>query len=80
MTLEKLTDVLDMASQLQEQQNEQAIARVRQSDKPQSHPDFDGEHCVDCDIEMPELRLSMHRIRCTSCESVVEKARSMMRR
>ena len=80
MSLEKCTDVLEMASQIQDQLNEQAIARVRQSDKPQSHPDFDDKHCIDCDIEIHAVRLAMGRIRCTCCETRVEKARNMLRR
>jgi hypothetical protein len=39
---------------------------------PQTHPDFDGEHCVDCGIEIPAKRLAWGRVRCTDCESILE--------
>lgn len=35
---------------------------------PQSHPDFDGVHCVDCGVDIPPQRLAWGRIRCTECE------------
>jgi hypothetical protein len=39
---------------------------------PQTHPDFDGVHCVDCEIEIPAKRLAWGRVRCTDCESILE--------
>ncbi len=72
MIFEKSSDVLDMASQLQEQQNEQAIDRMRAIPKVQTHPDFDGAHCVECEVDMPAERLAAGRVRCTACETVVE--------
>lgn len=77
--IERSADQLDIAADLQDQANEQALANFRKSDKPQAHPDFDGAHCLDCGDDMPELRLQMHRIRCTSCETVVEQARNFRR-
>jgi hypothetical protein len=72
MILEKSADDLDMASQLQEQQNEQALERMRAVPKVQTHPDFDGEHCVECEVDMPTERLAAGRVRCTICESAIE--------
>lgn len=40
--------------------------------KAQTHPDFDGEHCVDCDAEIPAARLKWGRVRCTMCEGIIE--------
>ena len=40
---------------------------------PQTHPDFDGEHCIDCDSVIPAQRLAWGRIYCTSCQSRIEK-------
>ena len=40
--------------------------------KAQEHPDFDGVHCVDCDVEIPEVRLKWGRVRCTACEEIIE--------
>ncbi len=40
---------------------------------PETHPDFDGESCIDCGDTIPELRLSMGRIRCVHCQEILEK-------
>lgn len=40
---------------------------------PEKHPDFDGQHCVDCEDEIPELRLNMGRVRCVHCQEFLEK-------
>lgn len=40
---------------------------------PESHPDFDGEHCVDCDEKIHEVRLTMGRVRCVHCQEFLEK-------
>ncbi len=39
---------------------------------PQTHPDFDGQHCVDCEVSIPEARLKWGRVRCTECENIIE--------
>ncbi len=40
---------------------------------PEKHPDFDGEHCVDCEDEIPEVRLTMGKVRCVHCQEFLEK-------
>lgn len=40
---------------------------------PESHPDFDGEHCVDCDDKIHEVRLTMGKVRCVHCQEFLEK-------
>lgn len=40
--------------------------------KAQTHPDFDGEHCIDCEVEIPAARLKWGRVRCTACEEIIE--------
>lgn len=73
MSLEKTADPSDMATQIQDRNNEQAWLRMRKSLAPQTHPDFDGAHCLDCADDMPPERLAAQRIRCTLCESKIEK-------
>lgn len=46
--------------------------RARQMARPETHPDFDGEHCLDCDIEIPEPRLKLGKIRCVDCQQLLE--------
>ncbi len=49
-------------------------ARAAQALAPQSHPQFDGENCLDCGDPIPLQRLAMRRIRCTACETRNERA------
>lgn len=48
---------------------------------PEKHPDFDGQHCVDCAVEIPQARLDHGRVRCVECQTLVERqARQVGRR
>ncbi len=62
-----------MAAQMQDQMNEQALANQRAADKPQTHPDFDGLHCIDCEEDLPAVRLAYKRVRCTVCQEAQDK-------
>lgn len=42
---------------------------------PEDHPDFDGTHCVDCHVVIPEQRLFMGRVRCVDCQAILEYRR-----
>lgn len=44
--------------------------------KPETHPDFDGESCIKCGIEIPE-RAKDGRIRCYDCQTAKEKYEKM---
>ena len=72
--IEKTADQIEMASQIQEKINEQGLALVRAAGGPQKHPDFDGEHCVDCEDDLPPVRIAYGRIRCTPCQTAAEQA------
>lgn len=76
--MERTADTIDAATQLQEQANEQALARARAAGGRQSHPDFDGAHCLDCEVDLPPVRLAYGFIRCTPCQ-VVEDKRAKLR-
>lgn len=81
--IEKSADPLDLASQLMQQHNEQAshardakeARRLREYRRLLEDGDIDGEHCMDCDIELPELRRTECRLRCTECETKQERKR-----
>lgn len=62
------SDNLDVAAELQEKLNQIGIENAQYALRPESHPDFDGENCVDCGLEIPEMRLAQHRIRCVHCQ------------
>ena len=69
------SEVHDETDHAQHQQlREQAAIqeRARQMARPETHPDFDGEHCVECDDVMPEYRLKIGRVRCVDCQQIIE--------
>lgn len=69
------SEVHDDGDYAQHQQlREQAAIheRARQMARLETHPDFDGEHCLDCDIEIPESRLKLGKIRCVDCQQLLE--------
>lgn len=72
-------DEVDQAAILQDNFNKQGIQHSAQQLAPQSHPDFDGVNCVDCGDGMPANRLAMKRIRCTSCQTAIEKSQRHFR-
>lgn len=72
MTNERHADPLDEATALATSLTEGAIAAARMASAPETHPDFDGEHCVECGAEMPAARLAMGRIRCIHCQTELE--------
>ena len=51
-----------------------AAANKRQCDEAWA-VDFDGEHCIDCDVEMPVVRLNYGCVRCVTCQTKVERKR-----
>lgn len=65
-------DEADIASALEMGFIAKALADHKNKVAPESHPDFDGEHCIDCDAEIPQVRLNMGKIRCVDCQSELE--------
>lgn len=61
-------DNLDIAAELQQKYNDDALAEIARKNLPETHPDFDGKHCIGCGEDMPPLRLQMKRIRCVHCQ------------
>ena len=49
-----------------------AAAHARECDKPEYVEVFDGTHCIDCEIEIPEARLAVGRVRCMDCQQHFE--------
>ena len=54
--------------------NVRRAANSRQCDEPWAS-DFDGEHCIDCEMEIPQARLNYGCVRCTQCEGLKERRR-----
>lgn len=65
---------LELASEREEEARAVAIARAG-AQVAETHPDFDGVHCVRCDEEIPTQRLAMGKVRCTDCQSFLERNR-----
>ena len=44
---------------------------------PESHPGFDGAHCVEekCGVAIPAGRLALGKVRCVDCQTILEKRR-----
>jgi RNA polymerase-binding transcription factor DksA len=74
------SDNLDRAAELQQIYNEAALERIRILTAPESDPDFDGVHCLDCDADIPGARLALGRIRCVLCQTAKEKLERMIAR
>jgi len=65
-------DETNAASVFQMRENMAALEAHRAILRPETHPDFDGSHCVDCGQAIPKLRLQMERVRCVDCQNIVE--------
>lgn len=70
-------DEVDYAQMQQIEQNNQSIQKIREALAPETHPDFDGSSCIDCGLEIPQLRLQMGKIRCTHCQTVLESKKKL---
>lgn len=77
--LERLPDSGDEASNFEAMFKERGIKHIQDKVKPQSHPDFDGENCIACSDEIPAERLFAGRIRCTRCETILERRNKLTR-
>ncbi len=75
-------DEADVASQLAINFADQAWKnhQLKQNVKKVTHPDFDGEHCFDCGIDIPPLRLKMGADRCTECQEFEDKYQQALKR
>lgn len=71
--LERHADPLDEATALSASLTDQAIAAARRTTAPETHPDFDGESCIDCGDTIPAARLALGRIRCVRCQTLKER-------
>ena len=78
---ERLSDTTDIAARNDALYREQAEARRAREEQRRlaeyrraiDDGDADGRHCMDCYIELPEQRQLDHRLRCTGCQTILEK-------
>ncbi len=70
-------DIADQAQDQIEAFNHQAVERARKAaSRVESHPEFDGSHCVDCGIDIPTARLNLGKVRCVDCQGRLEKSKN----
>jgi phage/conjugal plasmid C-4 type zinc finger TraR family protein len=72
-------DESDRASAIEAAFNADALRDARRKTQPETHPDFDGKHCVECGEIIPKARLALGRVRCVECQSVLERHRKLVR-
>ena len=65
-------DEADIASAIEQGLIAQALANHRHKVAPEKHPDFDGVHCVECEVPIPEGRLQLGKVRCVDCQTELE--------
>jgi RNA polymerase-binding transcription factor DksA len=66
--------MFEKAARLEAAERAAAIAANQTAaNRVETHPDFDGKHCVDCEIEIPAARLALHKVRCVDCQTLLEK-------
>lgn len=68
-----MADFIDDAQAVNELHQEVSLKNQRAKVLPETHPDFDGAHCVDCAEEIPLQRLQWGRVRCTPCQEYLER-------
>ena len=67
------SDESDRATMVELQFNEDSIAEARKRSAPETHPDFDGKHCVNCEVTIPKARLELNKVRCVDCQALLEQ-------
>lgn len=70
-------DEADQAQWIQLAEQASFRERARQANAPESDPNFDHKHCIDCGEEIPEARLALFKIRCVECQRALENRRRM---
>jgi RNA polymerase-binding transcription factor DksA len=70
-------DEVDLAQMHAQNELDSLLAAHKEKMKPETHPDFDGKHCVDCDVVIPKVRLSMGKVRCVDCQTKLERMRQL---
>lgn len=78
MTYEKEADPLALAAHLQDQLNMAGRRACEQALVPQTPKDENGVYmavlrCVDCEDDLPPVRIAYGRVRCTLCQIEEDK-------
>lgn len=71
---DEVLDESEQAQMLQLQEQARISLVARELNKPERDPNFDGVHCIDCDEEIPQVRLNHGFIKCVFCKEASENA------
>lgn len=77
---ERYTELNEAAQRQQEAENLRCLKEVQARLQPETDPDFDGKHCVECWDLIPKARLEQGRIRCVKCQDAKERSSRLFRR
>lgn len=75
-----MADFIDEAQAVNELHQEVSLRNQLAKVQPESHPDFDGLHCIDCEDLIPAPRLLWGRIRCVGCQEHKERVEHAQQR
>lgn len=68
-----MADLMDEVQRWNELHTEVSLKNQSIKVMPEQHPDFDGQHCVDCADPVEPERLTWGRIRCAGCQDLKER-------
>lgn len=72
-------DILDNAAELEDQHRSSAIAQLRSNiETPPLF--FNNLNCIECDEEIPPVRLNLGKFRCIDCQEELEKRQGLFRK
>ena len=69
-----MADLADIAAETVETCLADALRRQLGKSDVETHADFDGKNCVECEDSLPLIRLKLGRVRCVDCQSRKEKS------
>jgi RNA polymerase-binding transcription factor DksA len=75
-----VTDVIDQVQAWNELHLDVSLRNQALKNLPETHPDFDGKHCVDCDDAVEPERLALQRVRCAECQHYQDRIFDARRR
>ena len=79
----KHPDQLDNAAELEQLHTERSVAAARAKNRPEQVKNEDGSwphtECISCGEDIPEVRLNLGKVRCVTCQSLLERERSQYR-
>jgi hypothetical protein len=75
-----MADIIDDAQAYNELHQEVSLKNQLVHAQPETHPGFDGWHCVDCEDEIPAKKLGLGRVRCMDCQGHKDRVDAAARR